>query len=250
VGTPTTYTECFEWFLAPTDANDQNPDPALSPDIITNSWTCPPSEGCLDDTILRLVVANVRAAGIAVVVAAGNGGPVCGTIVDPPALYPESFTVGSTRQDELIAVNSSRGPALLGGESLRKPDVSAPGVLIRSARKNSSYRTLSGTSMATPHVAGLMALMISANPALAGNVDALESIIRQTAVPLTTTNGCGGDTSTDVPNHTFGDGRIDALAAVQAAATAIPGLGASWALGLALCLALSGSRRAGRGTRG
>jgi uncharacterized repeat protein (TIGR01451 family) len=69
--------------------------------------------------------------------------------------------------------------------------------------------------MAAPHVAGLVALILDADPTLIGQVDAIEQLIRDTAVPKTTTDGCGGDTSTAVPNHTFGYGRIDALAAVQ-----------------------------------
>ena len=76
--------------------------------------------------------------------------------------------------------------------------------------------------MAGPHVAGLAALLISVNPALAGNVPALESIIRQSAVPLVTSEGCGGDGPAEVPNHTFGHGRIDALAAVQLATPPVP----------------------------
>jgi hypothetical protein len=103
---------------------------------------------------------------------------------------------------------------------LRKPDITAPGVSVRSAQRanDSAYRNLSGTSMAGPHVAGLVALIISANPALAGNVDRIEDIIEQTAVPKPSDEGCGLDSPTAVPNNTYGWGRIDALAAVQLAA--------------------------------
>jgi hypothetical protein len=73
--------------------------------------------------------------------------------------------------------------------------------------------------MAGPHVAGLVALLISADPTLKGNVDRLEDIIEQTAVRKTTTELCGGDSNTQVPNNTYGWGRIDALAAVQLAAS-------------------------------
>ena len=73
----------------------------------------------------------------------------------------------------------------------------------------------SGTSMAGPHVAGAVALVLSAQPGLAGDVDAIEGVVEATAVPSTTTEGCGGDGSLDVPNNTYGWGRIDALAAVQ-----------------------------------
>jgi subtilisin family serine protease len=68
--------------------------------------------------------------------------------------------------------------------------------------------------MAAPHVAGLVALLISANPALAGDVDGIEAILRDTAVPLTSSQGCGGDGPTDVPNHVYGYGRIDAHAPI------------------------------------
>jgi hypothetical protein len=68
--------------------------------------------------------------------------------------------------------------------------------------------------MAGPHVAGLVALLVSANPRLAGMVNRLEDIIEQTAVRKTTAEGCGFDSATAVPNNTYGWGRIDALAAV------------------------------------
>jgi uncharacterized repeat protein (TIGR01451 family) len=69
--------------------------------------------------------------------------------------------------------------------------------------------------MAAPHVAGLVALMISAQPSLAGQVDQIESIIEQSALPRYTLDGCGGDTTTTHPNHTYGWGRIDALESLQ-----------------------------------
>ena len=112
-------------------------------------------------------------------------------------------------------INLGSPPAPL----LLKPNITAPGSDIRSALQgsDSAYGSLSGTSMAGPHVAGLVALLISANPGLRGDVDELEDIIEQTAVKKTTTEGCGGDTATQVPNNTYGWGRIDALAAVKKA---------------------------------
>lgn len=215
VGTPATYTECFEWFLAPTDLAGQNPNPDLAPDVINNSWSCPPGEGCSTDS-LRTVIENIRAAGILVVVSAGNSGQACSTVTDPPAIYEASFSVGATDSGDQIASFSSRGPVTADGSGRRKPNVSAPGVGVRSSIPTNSYASMQGTSMAGPHVAGLAALLISTDPSLRGQIDQLEDLIEQNAVPLTSPQGCGGDTPTQVPNNTYGWGRVDAWSAYQA----------------------------------
>jgi serine protease AprX len=212
-GTPATYSECFQWFIAPTDLNGANPNPALAPHVVNNSWACPPVEGCTDHNVLQSVVENSRAAGIVVVASAGNSGPACNTVSNPPAIYDASFTVGATGSAGWIAGFSSRGPVTVDISNRLKPDITAPGVGIRSSIRNGDYSYLSGTSMAGPHVAGLVALLISANPALAGQVDKIEAIIRETAVPVTTLQECGGVPGNQVPNHTYGYGRIDAVAA-------------------------------------
>lgn len=214
-GTPTTYMDCFQWFIAPTDLNDANPDPGKAPHVISNSWSCPIAEGCLDPDILKQVVENTRAAGIVVVAAASNLGYLgCSSVSTPPSIYDATFTIGSVNDSDIIAGSSARGPVIVDGSGRLKPDVTAPGVNVRSAWTNSAYLVASGTSMASPHVAGLVALLIDANPALAGRVDEIEVIIRDTAVPLLTDEGCGG-TAGMVPNNVYGFGRINALAAVQ-----------------------------------
>jgi len=217
VGSPSTYSECFQWFLAPTDLNDQNPRPDLAPSVINNSWSCPPSEGCdaVQSQLLQQVVQNVRAAGILVVVSAGNNGPGCNTITNPPATFEAAFSVGAVNSADQIALFSSRGPTPNG---LLKPDVSAPGVSIWSSIPGNAYGYMSGTSMAAPHVVALAALLISANPALDGQVERLEAILQETAIPLASADGCGGYTDAQVPNPTYGYGRVDALAAFQAVA--------------------------------
>jgi len=224
VGTPTTYAECFEFFLAPYPVGGdpmEDGEPSLAPHVINNSWTCPPSEGCDWDT-LQTVVENVRAAGIFVVVSAGNDGTAgCSTVQDPPAIYDAAFTVGATDSSDVVAGFSSRGPVTIDGSDRPKPDIVAPGVRVNSSIPGGDYVFKDGTSMAGPHVAGTVALLWSAAPSLIGDVAATEWTITSTAVALTTTQGCGGDTAEDVPNNVYGWGRVDALSAVQAALDAM-----------------------------
>ena len=216
-GTPATYSECFEWFIAPTNLAGQNPDPSKAPNVINNSWGCPPDEGCTDVTVLQTVVESVRAAGIEVVVSAGNDGSSCDTVDTPAAIYAAAFSVGATDNTDTIAGFSSRGPVTVDGSNRLKPDVSAPGVGVRSCVPGNAYESLSGTSMAGPHVAGLVALLLSADPGISGDPDAIEPIITATAVPRTTTQNCGDVPGSTIPNNTYGWGRVDALSAVLAA---------------------------------
>ncbi len=217
-GTPATYSECFQWFIAPTDLNGQNPDPAMAPDVVSNSWSCPTTEGCTDPNVMLAVVESVRAAGIFISVSAGNSGSGCSTVNTPAAIYDASFSVGATTSSDVIASYSSRGPVTVDGSNRLKPDISAPGSSVRSSIRGGGYAVFSGTSMAAPHVAGLVGLLVSANPSLSGQVDQLETLIADTAVPLTTTQTCGGVPGDQIPNNTYGYGRIDALAAYEAAA--------------------------------
>ncbi len=217
-GTVATYTECFQWFVAPTDLDDRNPRPDLAPHVINNSWICTSEEGCGDVSILQDVVESVRAAGILVVAGAGNSGPECSTIGAPPAIYEASFSVGALNAFEeldLIATFSSRGPVTADGSGRLKPDVTAPGVKIRSSVpfwfSEDGYAFLSGTSMAGPHVAGLVALNIAAEECLAHNLDDLEDHIRETTIPGDVTGQmCGGIPDSEIPNNTYGWGSIRA----------------------------------------
>jgi len=212
-GTPASYTECFQFFVAPTNLAGTAPDPSKAPHVINNSWLCPPSEGCAHDT-LQGVVENTRAAGIVVVASAGNSGSACGTIDSPPALYDAALSVGATDSSDTIAGFSSRGPVTVDGSNRQKPDVSAPGVNVRSSVPGNGYAVFSGTSMAGPHVAGLVALLLDARPDLIGQVETVEELLRLSAKPLTSTQSCGGIPGSAVPNAVYGYGRIDALAAV------------------------------------
>jgi serine protease AprX len=217
-GTLTTYTECFQWFLAPYPVAGGAGDPTKMPHVINNSWGCPPVEGCNTTNFATMETAlnNLRNAGCVIVVSAGNSGPNCNTVNDPAAIFSGSFSVGATNSSDGIASFSSRGAVSVDNSYRLKPNISAPGVSILSCLKNGTFANLSGTSMAGPHVAGMVALLISANPELAGDVDKIEDIIEQTAFNLTTsTQSCDGTPGTSIPNNTFGHGRIDAVAAVN-----------------------------------
>jgi len=216
-GTPATYIECYQWFIAPTDLDGEKPNPELAPHVINNSWGCPVSEGCTDPNFLLEAVKNVNSAGIVTVHSAGNNGSMCETINQPAAIYDESFTVGNTDNEDFIATSSSRGPVTVDGSNRLKPDISAPGTNIRSSIPGGNYSIKSGTSMAAPHVAGLVALLISANPSLAGNVEQIESLITQNALARTTNQKCGSVDGNQIPNNTYGWGRIDAEKSVAAA---------------------------------
>lgn len=218
-GKPSTYLECFEWFLAPTDSNNENPDASKAPHVINNSWGCPESEGCNPNNfiILEVAINNLKAAGVVVVVSAGNSGSSCSTISNPPAIFENSFAVGATNENDNLTGFSSRGPVIVDNSNRLKPNVAAPGRNVLSCIRNGEYTTYSGTSMAGPHVAGAVALLISARPELAGQVDLIEDILEQTAVSKVAEQDCGDVLGTSIPNNSYGHGRIDMVEAIDMA---------------------------------
>jgi subtilisin family serine protease len=190
VGNPALYLDCWQFLLAPFPRNGapfSDGDPTRSAHIINNSWGCPDdSEGC-DPTVLLPAVQALRAAGIFVEVSAGNDGPACSTVQSPPSTYDEVFSTGAVDSNNDVALFSSTGPVVADGSGRIKPDIMAPGVAVLSAFPNNSYTRLDGTSMAGPHVTGVVALMWSANPALIGDIDRTEQILIDTATPFTGT---------------------------------------------------------------
>ena len=211
-GTPARYIECMEWFLAPYPIGGGQGDPLRAPDITSNSWVCPPSEGCSANTLQAAVEAQA-AAGIMMVAGAGNDGPNCSTVMYPPAIYAASYTVGAlTTGQDVIANFSSRGPVTVDGSNRIKPDISAPGTGTRSSYNTSdnAYTTLSGTSMATPHIAGAMTLLWCARPDLRHNVSGSRTVLND-AAHFIAYKLCG---SAGPPNNVTGWGRVDVLAAV------------------------------------
>ena len=217
-GSPSTYTDCFQWFLAPTDVDGLHPRPELAPDVINNSWACPEMEGCNRDnfSMMQTVVDNLTAAGVFVVASAGNSGPGCHTINTPAAIFDNSFTVGASSRIDSITNFSSRGIVTVDSSFRMKPNVVAPGAGVLSILPNGQMAAWNGTSMAGPHVAGAVALLISAVPELKGQVDIIRQILQETAVPKYSALTCMTD-SLDYPNPVFGYGRIDIKAAVDRA---------------------------------
>ncbi len=216
VGTPARYIECMEFFLAPypVGGTPDEGDPTLAPDITINSWGCPTSEGCSVNT-LQAAVEGQAAAGIMMVVAAGNSGSGCSTLFDPPSFYAASYTVGALNTGtDTAAFFSSRGPVTADGSNRIKPDITAPGTSTRSASNSSdsAYTFADGTSMATPHIAGAMALLWSAHPELQNQIDASRTALDDAAHFISSTQ-CG---AAGPPNNVFGWGRVDILAAVDA----------------------------------
>jgi len=187
----------MKWMADP----DGDPSTSDQPHIVSNSWGGPARPYFFERTSWKLVN-TWRSLGIVPVFAAGNSGSEPKTMGTPGG-YPHAFAVGATDENDAVAWFSSRGPIKWKGESYIKPDISAPGVKVLSAKPGGGYQFMSGTSMACPHVSGLAALLLQANPAL--SVDQVESLLTQTTVDL-------GDEGKD---NNYGQGRADIKAAVD-----------------------------------
>lgn len=221
VGTPATYLECFEFFLTPyprggNPREDGRPD--LAPHVVNNSWACPPSEGCTGEEFLSAVRA-LRAAGIAVVVAAGNEGPGCGSVTNPPGSLGGEIlaTAAFDHRDGKIATFSSRGPSSWGGG--QGPTLAAPGNVIRSSVPSrlgdGLYDYKSGTSMASPHLTGVIALVWAARPELIGRIEETMRLLSDSATQRTASQNCGRFPGSAIPNAVFGFGQVDAWQAIR-----------------------------------
>jgi subtilisin family serine protease len=203
--------DAFQWFANP-DGNVNTTDDV--PDVVQNSWGIDARFGggyqdC--DARWQTVILNCEAAGVVVTFSAGNEGPGAQTHRSPAniATTPTTnFSVGAVDAENFgfpypIASFSSRGPSDCDGTSI-KPEVSAPGVSVYSSYVGGGYARLSGTSMAGPHVAGVVALMRQANPN--ADVQTIKTALMNTA----------RDEGTAGEDNTYGWGVIDAYAAVQA----------------------------------
>ncbi|MGN9777500.1 S8 family serine peptidase [Micromonospora sp. H33] len=195
-----------EWMLEPRDLNGQNPDASKRPNIINNSWgtTLPSNDPFMEDVTLAWT-----ASGIFGTWSNGNSGPACQTSGSPGS-RTSNYSAGAYDINNNIASFSARGA---GQDGQIKPNLSAPGVNVRSSVPGSAYASFNGTSMAAPHLAGAIALLWSAAPALVGEVAATRELLDNTAIDKADTQ-CGGTTD---DNNVYGEGRLDALALLNSA---------------------------------
>jgi serine protease AprX len=210
-----TIIRCLQFFLAPTNVRGENPNPDLRPDVSVHSYGCITPSLCPDGTSMKQATKALRTAGHFTTVAAHNYGPACKTLRFEPGTHEHVFTCGATgQQTHTIAHFSGRGP--VPGIKNVKPDVTGPGENIYSSMPGNKYDYMSGTSMATPGVAGVVALLWSAVPQLKNNVDLTEAILKKTAYGQET-DECTDDGIYQSPNPVYGYGSIDALRAYDAA---------------------------------
>ncbi|CAG7820211.1 unnamed protein product [Allacma fusca] len=203
---------CLQFMLCPTDHQGNNKNCSKAPHVINNSWYYPAGE---DDAVLREITPVLVASQINFVFCAGNQGPGCGTVA-PPGSYKEFIAVGGADFKDILTPSSGWGP---GEGGMIKPDVIAAGKYVPIAHVSSdyAYSTESGTSLASPQVAGVIALMLQKNPTL--TPPEINKILRNTAINNVTLNNqdeCGGVPVDKIPNHQIGYGYVNALNAVNA----------------------------------
>ncbi|GGM30050.1 hypothetical protein GCM10010102_26930 [Promicromonospora citrea] len=195
-----------QWILAPTRADGSDPDPAQRPHIVNNSWG-QVQPGLIDDFMSEEIDAW-EAAGIFGAWAAGNAGEAGCQSTSSPGANLATYASGAFGPDGEIATFSSRGP---GEDGETKPNIAAPGDGVRSSVPGGDYAEFSGTSMASPHLAGAVALLWSAAPALIGDIEGTQALLDSTAVDVDD-DSCGG---TPADNNVWGEGKLDVEALVS-----------------------------------
>jgi len=180
---------------------DGKPSTDDAPSVVSNSWGGSGNHIIYLKAIKQWVALNIFPS-----FAAGNAGPGPKT-VGAPASYLESFTTGATNFKDALAGFSSRGPVIWDGTKHIKPDICAPGEDIYSTYLRGNYVKMSGTSMACPHISGVVALIHEARPEIL--VSDVRMILEETALDF-------GITGKD---NNFGAGRVNAYEAVKIAHT-------------------------------
>jgi subtilisin family serine protease len=189
----------FQWLLDP----DGNPATADAPNVVNDSWTMT-NAGC--NLAFQIDLRSLRTAGILPIFSAGNGGVLAGGSSLSPANNPEAFAVGGTDSSDLVDPAGSRGPSACGQGPY--PQLTAPGVNVRTTDLFGMYTAVTGTSIAAPHAAGALALLLGAAPGI--DADRQAAALQNGALDL----GAPG------PDFDYGAGRLDVLASRQWLATA------------------------------
>ncbi|MBF0406775.1 MAG: S8 family serine peptidase [Candidatus Riflebacteria bacterium] len=192
-GTEEGILKAMQWVMDP----DENPETNDFPRLVSNSWGGDtPNKKLFYDAVQSWV-----ALGMLPVFSAGNSGPK--GKVGVPGAFPNTWAIGSTTDKDTLSRFSSIGPSTWEGVTYTKPDVTAPGSEIYSCDMNGKYSYKSGTSMACPHVSGLVAMMLQVNPAL--TISEIREIVESTVIDI-------GEKGKDIK---FGSGRIDAFACIE-----------------------------------
>jgi subtilisin family serine protease len=193
---------CADWILAPAG------NPSNRPNIVNNSWG-----GTGGDSWYLSKVQAWRAAGIFPAFSSGNPGSTCG-LIGSPSDYQESFASGGYDSSRNVYTNSGRGPSIYGHAPYTKPNISSPAVNVISSYPTNQWAYMTGTSMASPHTAGAVALLWSCNSALVGQIDATFQLL-QNNTDITPAGNCGAPPDGQ-GNYTFGYGYLNILKVGQA----------------------------------
>ena len=194
----------MDWMCDP----DHNPDTDDAPRVVSCSW----HSGYGDQTPFYEALDAWVNLGIFPNFSAGNSGPNASTITHPKE-HPYIFCSAAVDFNDKVTSFSSRGPAEYKGQQMDKPEIAAPGNNVYSARNGGGYKRNSGTSMACPHTAGVIALMLEANPGLS---------IADIRRVLSLSSDDKGDSGYD---WTYGHGRINAMKAIEMVASGAQVLG-------------------------
>jgi len=194
---------CADWLLQP----GGNPD--NRPNVVNNSWG-----GGGGDNWYQVKVQAWRASGIFPAFSAGNSGSGCSTL-GSPGDYQESMGSAAHDSSRTVASFSSRGPSsTFGHDPYTKPNISAPGVSICSTVPTDGWSCgYSGTSMASPHTAGAVALLWSGCPALVGQMAATFEILQNNS-DVAPAGNCSAPPDGQ-GNYTYGYGYLNALSAIS-----------------------------------
>jgi len=199
---------CGQFVLCPTLPDGSNPDCSKAPHLVSNSWGI--DQG--NHKWYNGVIEAWQVGRVIPIFSNGNSGPSCGTAGYPASLH--TIGVGSTTISDSISSFSSVGPTM---DGRMKPDISAPGSNVNSASHtaDNAYRSLSGTSMACPHVAGVTGILLAYNPNLSFN-ELTQSLFTGADRTLEYSGrACEGIPDNVFPNHVFGHGRVNAYRSLQ-----------------------------------